>query len=157
MGAALEFEDLNALDDQNRDRGHGDQRRGLVERGLVEDELVPVIEPGHLREQRVERQKRQDPQRHPRATQHRDDEQRRGDGDHVGSDERQAPHHLAPVRPPRKLELIERQLSNGTRRYHSVGGPRVPDGGTRPHQYAPFALKMAPAVRSRIRRSFLRL
>ena len=95
MGAAGELQRLNGFDDDGEQRRDREQRGSLVERGLVQDELVAVVQPTGLGQKRVERQQRDGPDREGRAAQLSHDQHRRADGEHVRSHQAKARHKLA--------------------------------------------------------------
>ena len=108
--AARELERPPSLDHEREDRSHGHERRGLVERGLEQDELITVVEPGHLGHQRVQRDQDGHPEREPGVGEHRDQQKRACHGDRVRREQREPPDRLAPACTQREVHLFERHV-----------------------------------------------
>ena len=89
--APLELHGPHALEEEREDRDDGHQHGRLVERRLVDDEVVAVVEPGGLGDQGVQRQHRERPGRERRVRDVGNDHHGPDDGDHVGRQQRGRP------------------------------------------------------------------
>jgi hypothetical protein len=104
----VELDRSRALDEE-REQGHDrDQNRRLVERRLVNDEVVAVVQTGCLGDQEVERKNRKRPGRERRVG-YIGHQNHRADHRHeVGCGQRDAADQLAAPRALRKHELVRR-------------------------------------------------
>ena len=125
VGAARELEGLHALDHQREDRRCRHEDRGLVERRLVQDELVPVVQPGHLREQHVEGKEHQRPDREGRSADGGHDEHRARAGDHVGGGQAHSGGHLAAPRRLGQRELLRLDVRGREPSHRPAGQARL--------------------------------
>ena len=103
----MEGERLGGLGEQRHDRGDAQQGRALVERRLVQDVLVAVVEPGGLRQQAHERDEGQDPRREVGRGEERDDDERAAEGEHVRGQQREAPERVAAADARGRPDLVE--------------------------------------------------